>query len=35
MNPAPPLRTAFNIERLLEAHAASHALLVYVEGLHL
>ncbi|MGF9757175.1 nucleotidyltransferase family protein [Microvirga sp. 0TCS3.31] len=35
MNPAPPLRTAFDIERLLEAHAASHALLVYVESLGL
>ncbi|MFC1459279.1 nucleotidyltransferase family protein [Microvirga arabica] len=35
MNPAPPLRTVSDIERLLEAHAASHALLVYVESLGL
>ncbi|MBF9197651.1 nucleotidyltransferase family protein [Microvirga terrestris] len=35
MNPAPPLRTITDIERLLEAHAASHALLVYVESLGL
>jgi hypothetical protein len=35
MNPAPPLRTIPDIERLLEAHAASHALLIYVESLGL
>lgn len=35
MNPAPPLRTISDIERLLEAHAASHALLLHVESLGL
>jgi uncharacterized protein len=35
MNPAPPLRTISDIERLLEAHAGSHALLLLVEGLGL
>ncbi|MBJ6126513.1 nucleotidyltransferase family protein [Microvirga splendida] len=35
MNPAPPLRTISDIERLLEAHAASHALLLHVESLEL
>src|SRR5829696_6605698 len=35
MNPAPPLRTITDIERLLEAHAASHALLLHVESLGL
>ena len=32
MNPAPPLQTISDIERLLEAHAASHALLLHVES---
>jgi uncharacterized protein len=35
MNPAPPLRTISDIERLFEAHAASHALLLHVESLDL
>lgn len=35
MNPVPPLRTLSDIERLLEAHADLHALLVYVESLGL
>ena len=35
MNPAPPLRTSTDIEQLLEAHAASHALLLHVESLEL
>ncbi|WP_081929049.1 nucleotidyltransferase family protein [Microvirga sp. BSC39] len=35
MNPAPPLQTISDIERLLEAHAASHALLLHVESLGL
>jgi hypothetical protein len=35
MNPAPPLRTITDIGRLLEAHAASHALLLHVESLGL
>lgn len=35
MNPAPPLRTISDIGQILEAHAASHALLVYVESLGL
>src|SRR3712207_2539747 len=35
MPPAPPLRTISDIERLLEAHAASHALLLHVESLGL
>jgi hypothetical protein len=35
MNPAPSLRTVSDIERLLEAHAASHALLLHVESLGL
>src|SRR5918994_1471568 len=32
MNPAPPLQTISDIERLLKAHAASHALLLHVES---
>ena len=35
MNPAPPLRTIADIERLLEAHADLHALLLHVESLGL
>src|SRR3712207_3921557 len=35
MNPAPPPRTISDIERLLEAHAASHALLLHVESIQL
>jgi uncharacterized protein len=35
MNPAPPLRTITDIERLLEAHADLHALLLHVESLGL
>ncbi|MBB3021416.1 hypothetical protein FHR70_004512 [Microvirga lupini] len=35
MTPAPPLRTIADIERLLEAHAASHALLLHVESIRL
>ncbi len=35
MNPAPPLLTISDIERLLEAHAASHALLLHVESIQL
>jgi uncharacterized protein len=35
MNPAPPLRTIGDIERLLEAHADLHALLLHVESLGL
>lgn len=35
MNPAPPLHTISDIERLLEAHAASHALLLHVESIQL
>ena len=35
MNPAPPFRTISDIERLLEAHADLHALLLHVEGLGL
>jgi hypothetical protein len=35
MNPAPPLRTISDIERLLEAHADLHALLLHVESLGL
>ncbi len=35
MNPAPPLLTISDIERLLEAHAASHALILHVESIHL
>jgi len=35
MNSAPPLRTPSDIERLLEAHADLHALLLHVERLGL
>ena len=35
MNSAPPLRTIGDIERLLEAHADLHALLLHVESLGL
>ncbi|MEE1657529.1 nucleotidyltransferase family protein [Microvirga sp. CF3062] len=35
MNPAPPLRAISDIERLLEAHAPSHALLLHVASLGL
>jgi hypothetical protein len=35
VNPAPPLRTAGDIENLLEAHADLHALLLHVESLGL
>jgi hypothetical protein len=35
MNPAPPLRTIAHIERLLEAHADLHALLLHVASLGL
>ena len=35
MNPAPPLRTIGDIERLLEAHADLHALLLHLENLGL
>jgi len=35
MNPAPPLRTIGDIERLLKAHADLHALLLHVESLGL
>jgi hypothetical protein len=35
MNPAPPLRTITHIERLLEAHADLHALLLHVASLGL
>ena len=35
MTSAPPLRTVSDIERLLEAHADLHALLVHVEILEL
>jgi hypothetical protein len=35
MNPAPPLRTIGDIERLLEAHADLHTLLLHVQSLQL